>query len=56
MYEKKFKDGDISIVELNKVRLNASVAEAELQRAKADRHAAGQTLPVSFREEKLLFF
>ena len=44
MYEKKFKDGDISIVELNKVRLNASVAEAELQRAKADRHAAGQTL------------
>ena len=44
MYGKKFKDGDISIVELNKVRLNASVAEAELQRAKADRHAAGQTL------------
>ena len=44
MYEKKFKNGDISIVELNKVRLNASVAEAELQRAKADRHAAGQTL------------
>ena len=44
MYEKKFKDGDISIVELNKVRLNASVAEAELQRAKADRHAAEQTL------------
>lgn len=44
MYEKKFKDGDISIVELNKVRLNASVAEAELQRAKADRHAARQTL------------
>ena len=44
MYEKKFKDGDISIIELNKVRLNASVAEAELQRAKADRHAAEQTL------------
>ena len=44
MYEKKFKNGDISIVELNKVRLNASVAEAELQRAKADRHAAEQTL------------
>lgn len=44
MYEKKFKDGDISIIEFNKVRLNASVAEAELQRAKADRHAAEQTL------------
>lgn len=39
MYEKKFKDGDINIIELNKVRLNASVAEAELKRAKAERRS-----------------
>lgn len=39
MCEKKFKDGDINIIELNKVRLNVSVAEAELQRAKADRRS-----------------
>ena len=44
MYEKKYKDGDVNLIELNKVRLNVSVSEAELQRAKADRHGVAQTL------------
>lgn len=44
MYEKKYTDGDINLIELNKVRLNTAVSEAELQRAKADRAAVAQTL------------
>ena len=44
MYEKKYTDGDVNLIELNKVRLNTAVSEAELQRAKADRAAVAQTL------------
>lgn len=44
MYEKKYTDGDVNLIELNKVRLNTAVSEAELQRAKADRAAVTQTL------------
>lgn len=44
MYEKKFANGDINIIELNKVRLNASVSEAELSRAQAERGAVMQSL------------
>lgn len=44
MYEKKYTNGDVNLIELNKVRLNTAVSEAELQRAKADRAAVAQTL------------
>lgn len=44
MYEKKYTDGDVNLIELNKVRLNTAVSEAELQRAKADRSTVAQTL------------
>ena len=44
MYENKYTDGDVNLIELNKVRLNTAVSEAELQRAKADRAAVAQTL------------
>lgn len=44
MYEKKYTDGDVNLIELNKVRLNTAVSEAELQRAKADRATVAQTL------------
>lgn len=44
MYEKKFANGDINLIELNKVRLNASVSEAELSRALAERGAVLQSL------------
>ena len=50
MYEKKYNlsekytNGDVNLIELNKVRLNTAVSEAELQRAKADRAAVAQTL------------
>ena len=44
MYEKKYTDGDVNLIELNKVRLNTALSEAELQRAKADRAAVAQTL------------
>lgn len=44
MYEKKYTNGDVNLIELNKVRLNTAVSEAELQRAKVDRAAVAQTL------------
>lgn len=44
MYEKKFANGDINIIELNKVRLNASVSKAELSRALAERSTVMQSL------------
>lgn len=44
MYEKKYTNGDVNLIELNKVRLNTAVSEAELQRAKADRATVAQTL------------
>lgn len=44
MFEKKYNDGDANLIELNKVKLNTSMSEAELQRAKADRAALAQTL------------
>lgn len=37
LYQKKFNEGDISQIELNKVQLNAAVSLAELTRAKAER-------------------
>lgn len=37
LYEKKFAQGDINQLEVNKVKLNASVAQADLQRAESER-------------------
>lgn len=44
MYEKKYNSGDINAIELNKVRLQLSVSEAELQRAQTERSAIEQSL------------
>lgn len=37
-YERKFSEGDINRLEVNKVKLNASVAQAALQKAEAERN------------------
>lgn len=44
LFEKKFAQGDINRLELNKVRLNASAAVADLRRAESDRLALQQDL------------
>lgn len=38
-YERKFAEGDINRLEVNKVKLNASVALAALQKAEAERRS-----------------
>lgn len=37
LYEAKFENGDINLLEVNKVKLNTSVAQAELKRARSER-------------------
>lgn len=44
MYEKKFSDGDVSRIELNKVRLNARVSRSERTRAESERTAVFASL------------
>lgn len=44
LYDKKFAEGDIDRMALNKVRLNRSMATAELQRAEAERQDVLATL------------
>lgn len=44
MYEKRYSDGDINAIELNKVRLNEAVSQAALQRARADRQDVARQL------------
>ncbi len=39
LYEKKFAEGDLNQLEVNKVKLNATVAQAELRRAQSERQA-----------------
>lgn len=39
LYEKKFEEGDLNQLEVNKVKLNATVAQAELRRAQSERQA-----------------
>ena len=38
LYQQKFAQGDINQIEVNKVKLNASVSQAELERARNERH------------------
>lgn len=44
LYNRKFEQGDISQVELNKVNLNSAVSHAELQRAQTERMSALQNV------------
>ena len=44
LYARKFEQGDISQVELNKVNLNSAVSHAELQRAQTERMSALQNV------------
>lgn len=44
LYAEKFQRGDISQIEYNKVRLNASMSQAELARAESERTQAQLTL------------
>ena len=44
MYDKMYERGETSLVELNKVRLNASVSEAELRRAQSERQSQSRQL------------
>ena len=44
LYNRKYEQGDISQVELNKVNLNSAVSHAELQRARTERMSALQNV------------
>lgn len=44
LYNRKYEQGDISQVELNKVNLNSAVSHAELQRAQTERMSALQNV------------
>lgn len=44
LYESKYTEGDIHLMELNKVKLNTAVAHAERQRAEAELRAALQNV------------
>lgn len=39
LYQKKYEQGGVNAIEVNKVKLNASVAQAELQRAMSERQS-----------------
>lgn len=44
LFEKKFSNGDVNALELNKIRLQLSMSETELQRAKTERNTVSQSL------------